>query len=118
MARTVEKLCKTASEPATTRAFTGSHRDGFCGGKSLNRLREEVFQYHSVSLSGFVFQACLIDRSSISPFRISDLWSPKVADSADCEVLQCAEITYGLFQYSRAINARSVKRRGALSFAN
>ena len=29
-------------------AFTGSHREAFSGGKSLNRLREEVFRYHSV----------------------------------------------------------------------
>jgi hypothetical protein len=30
-------------------------------------LREGVFRYHSMSVAGFVFQACLIDRSSISP---------------------------------------------------
>jgi hypothetical protein len=41
-----------------TRTFTGSHRDAFCGGRSLNRLREEVFQYHSVSVARVAFQAC------------------------------------------------------------
>ena len=30
-------------------------------------MREEVFQYHSVSLAEVAFLACLIDRSSISP---------------------------------------------------
>jgi hypothetical protein len=39
----------------------------------LNQLREEVIQHFFVSVAGFVFQACLIDRSSISPFRINDL---------------------------------------------
>jgi hypothetical protein len=33
----------------------------------LNRLREELFEYYAVSVAGIVFQACLIDRSSISP---------------------------------------------------
>jgi hypothetical protein len=35
---------------AHTSRFTGSHREGFCGGKSLNLLREQVFRYHSVSV--------------------------------------------------------------------
>ena len=55
--------------------FTGSHREAFWGGKSLNRLREEVIQHHSVSVAGFVFQACSIDHSDISPFRINELRS-------------------------------------------
>ena len=56
-----------------TATFTGSHREAFCGGKSLNPLREEMFPYRSVSVAGFVFQACSIDHSDISPFRINDL---------------------------------------------
>src|SRR6185295_9307375 len=56
-----------------TSAFTGSHQEAFCGGKSLNRLREEMFLYHSMQLAGIVFQACSIDHSDISPFRINDL---------------------------------------------
>jgi len=39
----------------------------------LNRLREEVIQYPSVSVAGFVFQACSFNRSDISPFRVNDL---------------------------------------------
>ena len=50
-----------------TPTFTGSHREAFCGGKSLNRLREELFQYHSVSVAGIVFQACSFNHSDISP---------------------------------------------------
>jgi hypothetical protein len=34
----------------------GSHQEAFCGGKSLNRLREEMFPYHSMQLAGIVFQ--------------------------------------------------------------
>jgi hypothetical protein len=39
----------------------------------LNQLREEVFRYPSVSVAGVVFQACSIDHSDISPFRINHL---------------------------------------------
>ena len=70
---------------AGTETVTSSHRDAFCGGKSLNRLCEEVFQYHSVSVAQFAFQACLIDRSSISPFRINDLQSRTCRDPGDCD---------------------------------
>jgi hypothetical protein len=38
-----------------------------CGGKSLNRLRNEVFQCCSVSLAHFAFQACSFNHSDISP---------------------------------------------------
>lgn len=47
--------------------FTGSHREVLGGGKSLNRLREEVFRYYWVQLAGFVFQACSFNHSDISP---------------------------------------------------
>jgi hypothetical protein len=33
----------------------------------LNRLREEVFPYHSMQLAGVVFQASAFNRSAISP---------------------------------------------------
>jgi len=39
----------------------------------LNRLREEMFRYYSMQLAGIAFQACSIDHSDISPFRINDL---------------------------------------------
>jgi len=68
-----------------TPTFTGSHRGAFCGGKSLNRLCKEVFRCHSVSLAGFAFQACSIDHSDISPFRINDLRPRVNRDSVDCD---------------------------------
>jgi hypothetical protein len=37
--------------------LTGLHREAFCGGKSLNQLREEVIQHFFVSVVGLVFQA-------------------------------------------------------------
>ena len=58
-----------------TATFTGSHREAFCGGKSLNPLREEMFPYRSVSVAGFVFQASAFNHSAISPFRINHLRS-------------------------------------------
>jgi hypothetical protein len=65
------KLCRNCVRSPRnhrqTPTFTGSHQEAFCGGKSLNRLREEMFQYHSMSVAEIAFQACLIDRSSISP---------------------------------------------------
>ena len=50
-----------------TPTFTGSHQEAFCGRKSLNRLREEMFQYLSVSVAGFVFQACSFIRLRSRP---------------------------------------------------
>src|SRR3954454_20693629 len=50
-----------------TRTFTGSHQEAFRGGKSLNRLREEMSWYHWMRLAGFVFQACSFNHSDISP---------------------------------------------------
>jgi hypothetical protein len=37
------------------------------------QLRAEVFRYRSVTLAEIAFQACSIDHSDISPFRISYL---------------------------------------------
>jgi hypothetical protein len=50
-----------------TPTFTGSHEEAFSGGKSLNRLREEMFLYHSMQLAGIYFQACSFNHSDISP---------------------------------------------------
>jgi hypothetical protein len=47
--------------------FTGSHQEAFCGGKSLNRLCEEMFRCCSMQLAGVVFQACSFNHSDISP---------------------------------------------------
>jgi hypothetical protein len=47
--------------------------------KSLKRLREEVFQNHSVSVARIAFQACSFNHSDISPFRINSYeWLPKI----------------------------------------
>jgi len=35
----------------------------------LNRLYEEVFEYYSVSVVRFAFQACSFNHSDISPWR-------------------------------------------------
>ena len=47
------ELCKNCVRSPRKRrqtpTFTGSHQEAFCGGKSLNRLREQVFRYHSMS---------------------------------------------------------------------
>ena len=50
-----------------TPTFTGSHQEAFRGGKSLNRLRQEMLRYHSMQLTGIVFQACSFNHSDISP---------------------------------------------------
>jgi hypothetical protein len=39
----------------------------------LNRLRNEMFRYRLVSVAEIAFQACSIDHSDISPFRINHL---------------------------------------------
>jgi len=44
-----------------------TQKDAFCGGKSLNPLREEMFRCHSVSVAGFVLQACSFQHADISP---------------------------------------------------
>ena len=66
-----QELCRNCVRSPRNRrqisTFTGSHRDAFCGGKSLNRLREETIQYLSVSVAGIVFQACSFNHSDISP---------------------------------------------------
>jgi hypothetical protein len=64
--------------------FTGS-QEAFCGGKSLNRLREEVFRYHSGCLAKTVFQSCAIDHSAISPFRIKNLGCGVGHEITDCD---------------------------------
>src|SRR5690242_16108201 len=65
------ELCKNCVRSPQNRrqtpTFTSTYQEALCGGKWLNRLRKELFRYHSLSVAGFVFQACLIDRSSISP---------------------------------------------------
>ena len=66
------KLCRNCvrwgSKPRRTPTFTASHQAAWTGRNLLNRLPEEVFRSCSMSVAGIVFQACLIDRSSISPY--------------------------------------------------
>ena len=83
------ELCRNCVRSARNRrqtpTFTGSHRGAFPSGKSLNRLRDEVFRCRSVSLAGVAFQACLIDHSDISPFRINNLQHRLKDDCGDCD---------------------------------
>ena len=71
------------------RAFTESHHGVSCGGKALTRLREEVFQQHSVSVAGINFQACSFNHSDISPFKWNQQFSGTSVDSPErlCSVL-------------------------------
>src|SRR5881409_2507460 len=58
-----------------TPTFTGSHREAFCGRKSLNRLLGEVFRCCLVMLATIAFQACSFNHSDISPLenqRVAD----------------------------------------------
>ena len=55
----------------------------------------DVSQREFMSVAGFAFQACLIDRSSISPFRIKDLQHRLKDDCGDCDTSQSAAITCG-----------------------
>jgi hypothetical protein len=48
-------------------------------------MRNEVFRCRSVMLAEIAFQACLIDRSSISPFRINNLQHRLKDDRGDCD---------------------------------
>jgi hypothetical protein len=54
----------------------------------LNRLRERGFPSRSVSVAGVVFQACLIDRYSISPLLESTGYKRLASDIAHACALQ------------------------------
>jgi hypothetical protein len=88
-ANATRRLCRNcvswAQSDRRTPTFTASHRGVSCSGKLLNRLRNEVFRYHLVLLAGFAFQACSIDHSDISPFRINNLQSRTGRDQSDCD---------------------------------
>ena len=92
-------------------AFTGSHREAFCGGKSLNRLRKGVFRYHSVSVAGFVFQACSFNHSDISPH----LWNQRVAGDLKQSIAKrcfkscCSAMRFGFSGLRAGLNLSSRK---------
>jgi hypothetical protein len=70
------------------------------GGESGIRTHGRVSPTHA-------FQACSIDHSDISPFRINNLQSRTGRDQGDCDKSSnVAAITYGLFQYSCRGNRR------------
>ena len=50
-----------------------------------------------MSLARFAFQACLINRSGISPFRINNLQHRLKDVCGDCDTSPNCRITYGLF---------------------
>jgi hypothetical protein len=48
-------------------------------------MRERVFWCQSVSVTRVAFQACSIDHSDVSPFRINNLRSRVEGDGRDCD---------------------------------
>lgn len=68
----------------------------------MNRLCEEVSEYYSVSVARVAFQACLTDRSSISPFRINHLQSQPNSENANCDRPLNRAITYGRARSAKA----------------
>jgi hypothetical protein len=69
---------------------------------SLNRMRNQVCRYRPLSLGAVAFQACLIDRSSISPFRINHLQSQPNSENANCDRPLNRAITYGRARSAKA----------------
>jgi hypothetical protein len=71
------RLCRNCVTSVRDRlqmpANAESHRATRQDANSLHRLRGEVFRCCSVDLTRIAFQACSIDHSDISPFRINDL---------------------------------------------
>jgi hypothetical protein len=66
------------------------------------QLRAEVFRYRSVTLAEIAFQACSIDHSDISPFRIQNLQSGLSGDLRDCDKSSNVPRSLtGFSQYSR-----------------
>ena len=73
------------------------------GGESGIRTHGRVSPTHA-------FQACSIDHSDISPFRINDLRTHNDQGIADCDKSSNVPRSLtGFFKYSRAITARSAK---------
>jgi len=61
-----------------------SHRGALREAKLLLRLRKELFRYRLVMPARIAFQACAIDHSAISPFRIKHLRAPGRAENDLC----------------------------------
>ena len=68
-AKCLRRLCKNCVRWVRNwrriRTSTESHGGASWGGKSLNRIRYEVFQCRSVSVARFAFQACSFNHSDI-----------------------------------------------------
>jgi hypothetical protein len=108
------------------------------GGEVSDRVCVEALRDGSVLLARFAFQACSIDHSDISPFRINDLRAVRnsVAQNAPsippvppcnfdstayglsvepsspelCKTLQCRRITYGDFPWNLCSSSSRSKR--------
>ena len=63
----------TGVYPRQTPSLTGRHGERSPGGQVVETTAENVIRYVSTLLQRIAFQACLIDHSSISPFRINHL---------------------------------------------
>ncbi len=95
--------CREGIHSASGKRFSFSHLETFVGGESGIRTHGRVSPTHA-------FQACLIDRSSISPFRINDLRSRNRPESVDCDT--SSNVRRSLTAIS-SIPAADTRRRGA-----
>jgi hypothetical protein len=75
----------TGVYPRQTPSLTGRHGERPLGGQVVETTAENVNQYVSTLFQRSAFQACSIDHSDISPFRINNLRSPVNQVSGDCD---------------------------------
>ena len=93
-----------------------SHQEAFSSGNLLNRLREEVCPYHSVQLAGIAFQACSIDHSDISPFRINEL--RPLTNRLIAHVVAAQTLSQILFGFSEFRNLELAQRENCVRPCN
>ena len=80
------RLCPNGCLPSTNTVTYGeTPGERPRGVKSVETTAENVIRYVSALFHRTAFQACLIDRSSISPFRINNLQSRTCRDQGDCD---------------------------------
>ena len=72
-------------KPSTNIEFTAAHGVSVLEAQVADCVCVRTLRCELMSLARFVFQACLIDRSSISPFRINNLQHRLKDDRGDCD---------------------------------
>jgi hypothetical protein len=81
--KSLQELCRNCvrptRKPRRTGTNTASHRRARDGRNPLIRLRVAVRRCRLVKVAGSTFQACAIDHSAISPFRINNL-QPRLSE--------------------------------------